>query len=138
MFGIELEGTENEETGMDVYKCPICDQVICNGEESLDVLACEHILMIYSDMVGSTCYTHPDMVKVEKEFDKKMEDNYDRDEDLINFTDLMEEYAKLNSHEIYTITTSGMCCGPCSNTDYIMIGKIKKVKKTKKGKKGKK
>jgi len=131
----QIEGTENKETGMDIYKCPVCDKVIYNGEEFLEDLVCEHILMIYSDTVDCICYTHPKLVKVGKQFDKKIEANLYSDEDLISFPEIMEEYAEKNGYEIYTVTTSGMCCGPWGSTDYFMIGKIKKAKKSKKGKK---
>jgi uncharacterized Zn finger protein (UPF0148 family) len=103
----------SEENGKVI--CPVCEQVISDFEAG-ESNPCEHVLLIYSDICGNEfVHTHASMQETASEMEKKyMEDD-------VYLDDLMKEYAEEHGHEILEMVTSGMACGPCSNTEYVMV-----------------
>jgi Mor family transcriptional regulator len=101
-----------------VVKCPICNRIIFDNETPSDELACEHVRLIYSSMAGEIFYTAKGM----KGLAKKIEKGIAADEDGANLESTLERNAILAGYKLYTITTSGLACGPVSNTDYYIIG----------------
>lgn len=125
---MELEINENK------VECPVCGQVILDMDEG-ESTPCEHVKLIFSDACGEIVYTSDELEKEGEEMSEKMIDT-DSDYDT---TTLLEGFAKKNKLEICEVTTSGICCGPCSITEYYLIDmsetfKPKKAKKSKKGK----
>lgn len=122
-----MKHIEENEDGQLVFKCPVCGDVVSDGEG--EVNPCQHVVMIYSDCCGG--FTHVDkwMEKLQKKIEKAWA------EEMESPFELMEKFADASKgqYEIYEATLSGMACGPVSFTDYYMVevGK-KKSKKSKK------
>ncbi len=111
------------------FNCPICGKTLWDGENPADDLACEHLKMAFSDAVGEFYFLVDGMERTQIEVMQAYgADDYDG-----NIEEILELAAKKNGCSIYAITTSGMACGPVSNTDYLFIKK--EAKKTKGGKK---
>ena len=115
----DIEGQEMEEDNKVI--CPVCNRVVTDFDEGIHN-PCEHVFLMYTDALnGEFIHTGKGASKVELELLKKYGES-DGDMDL---SELMEEFANASDkHTILTLTTSGMACGPVSNTDYIMF-KIK-------------
>lgn len=98
--------------------CPICNQVVLDYETS-ENNPCEHVMLIYTDALNDEfVYESEEMTDVANEMIAEYEKR-DGDDSL---DILMEEYASNRADiMILEMTTSGMACGPCSNTDYIMF-----------------
>ena len=113
-------------------KCPVCGEVILDME-IFESTPCEHVKLIYSDSCGEIVHTSDELEDDGEEISNKIAD-IDADYDT---TTLLEECAKKHNLEICELTTSGICCGPVSNTDYYLIdtAKPKKSKKSKKARK---
>jgi len=110
-------------------KCPICGKVILDMDDG-ESNPCKHIKLIYSDSCGQIVHTSDDLEKDGSDMSEKMSD-LEADYDIMT---LLEECAKKHNLEICEVTTSGMSCGPCSNTDYYLVD-MSKTFKSKKSKK---
>ena len=100
------------------FHCPVCGKAIV-GVDS-DGKYCEHTLFIFVDSIGE--FVHVDEALqgyVEKWHDD--EDFVDELEKLdMGILDYMQDKVPDTAITI-EITTHGMACGPCSNTDSICI-----------------
>ena len=97
------------ELTLDVFEelyCPVCGKQVFPMDK-----ICEHVLFIYSHSLG-------ECVHGEETWGKKIESMLDTTE-CITVEELFENFETPDTSFILTITTSGMGCGPCSNTDYI-------------------
>ena len=100
--------------------CPVCKQVVLDFEECINE-PCEHVMLIYTDALNCE-FVHEDD-SMEKDA-KKMVAKYVSGEEDKSLDMLMEEYVEKNADldlVILEMTTYGMACGPCSNTDYVMF-----------------
>jgi hypothetical protein len=98
-----------------VVECPICHRVIFDGETNPADLVCEHVRLIFSDMAGEVVYVGKGMMRVAQKINSllAMEEGIE---------EVMEQAAKKVGGEVYTHTTSGLACGPVSNTNFYIIG----------------
>lgn len=106
---------ELEVVTREVVECPICHQVIFDGKTDTADLACSHVRLIFSDIAGVVFYIGKGMKNVAKKIDRLLE----MEEEIEG---AMEQAAKKIGGGVYTHTTSGMACGPVSNTDFYIIG----------------
>jgi len=97
--------------------CPICNQVISDFEEYISD-PCEHVLLIYTDAVcGEFVHIGAGMETVASEMEYSVEEG-----DYDYLSDAMKHYEQLYPECIMVETeTEGMSCGPCSNTEYVLI-----------------
>ena len=92
------------------FCCPVCGHAIY-GQDS-DETICSHVLFSYLDCAEGLENIRKDVRKNHAELIKKLEDGESEEgevEDLIAALDY-------SSGVCFTITTSGMACGPCSYT----------------------
>jgi hypothetical protein len=111
VVGIDLDNF------MDFY-CPVCGKVIV-GVDS-DGKYCEHTLFIFVDSIGE--FVHTDK-SIEKDVAKWTDDEdfVDEMEKLdMGILDYLQDIIP-ETAITFEITTHGMACGPCSNTDSICI-----------------
>ena len=98
--------------------CPVCKEVVLDidkGEDGFN--PCDHVMLVYTDALSFE-FIHIDesMESVAKDMIEKSE------EDDVFLYKLMLDFAmKHDNYEIIELTTSGMSCGPCGNTDYVMF-----------------
>lgn len=107
---------EENENGELIFNCPKCGSTIFHPEEPIE--PCKHCVMVYSDICGE--FTHTDtkpIEKLEKKINKELKDG-DK-----NASEMMEEFtdASKGKYELYSVTQSGIACGPVSFTDYFII-----------------
>ena len=98
--------------------CPVCKQIVLDFDEGEND-PCEHVMLMYTDSLNDEfVYIDDEAEDIAEEMIAQYEDS-DGD-DMLDV--LITNYA--NEHEDYEIvelTTSGMSCGPCGNTDYVLF-----------------
>ena len=100
--------------------CPVCDHVISDFEEGKSD-PCEHVVLIYTGLLnGEFVYIGDNYNEIADGLIEIYEGQDGEDDKELD--ELMEEYIENNKgYEILTMTTSGLACGPCSSTEYIMV-----------------
>ena len=97
--------------------CPACGMPIV--EEDMDSEICEHVLFMYSGLSGEFEHVSPDIEDLaEQAKEIADEEHSDPAEELIK---LLNERQQVNSVLCFSITTSGMACGPISSTECFAI-----------------
>lgn len=102
-----------EPESFESFYCPVCGKELI-GENS-DGEVCEHVICMYVDALG-------DFTAMHKSLEDPLEEyaNLEFPQELDEYLLLHTPYA-LENTIIFSITTSGMACGPCSNNDIIAI-----------------
>ena len=104
---------EDNET---VVRCPVCNQVISDFDEGVSN-PCAHVMLIFTDIISGEFVHCGDGAE---ELEQKMEKAYQDDD--IELNEQMAKFADENDdHVLLEMTTSGMGCGPCSSTEYILV-----------------
>jgi hypothetical protein len=100
--------------------CPVCEHVISDFDEGV-FDPCEHVMLSYTDAcTGEFVHVGKGFKEIAEEMEAKFAD-WDSDE-YAEINELMEKYAEENKgFELSEMTTYGMACGPCSNTEYHLI-----------------
>jgi len=108
---------ENED-GSITFNCPVCNAKLFDFENPDEVCACKHVKLYYTDALNDEfVHVGNGMEEVADNIIAKYVEDFDEGIEVH-----MEKLVKKNkNYEIFTVTTSGMACGPCSNTDYILI-----------------
>ena len=104
---------DSEETRVE---CPVCQQVVSDFEEGISD-PCEHVFLIYLDSIGEIVHSSDNADEAIAEFERRYK------EDDESYEDMIEEYCddSNGTYDWLAITTSGMSCGPCSSTEYIVF-----------------
>ena len=95
------------------FHCPSCGEVILSTEDLLEQPVCPHVKFVYFYASGEFEYADAEIKKALDGFD----DDEDGDED--SFTHLAKKI-KSKTAVVFSITTSGMACGPTSDT--VVVG----------------
>ena len=95
------------------FYCPVCGKQIIG----IDVIerACPHTLFIYASAAG-------DFVELRDDIEKEAQAYFDDDQEEACIDEYLSTMLCLPENTvIFSITTSGLGCGPVSNTDIIGI-----------------
>jgi len=112
-----MENVELTEDGK--FNCPVCGKTLFDSENPVETITCPHLQMLFTSLAGVFCFVAPGMRRVAKQIERKIaREEFDGDMEA-----LLEWVAGEHEHTVYAITTSGMACGPVSNTDYYVISK---------------
>ncbi len=106
------------------FYCPVTGQQICGDEEANPKVP--SIRFIYIPEVGEFETIHPDLETLADQIRNELAAKEEEDEDFCEeFFDVFKEALKKDeandSLVIYSITTSGIACGPVSETIHIGI-----------------
>ena len=118
-----MQEIDLEENGN--FNCPICGTTIFDYEIGEMLVPCSHILLIASSALSNEFAYYQESMKLVADdmIDKEIE-FYENDEEISLF-DIMEDYAKKSDGkiEVYVINSQGVSCGPCGQSDYVMVQK---------------
>ena len=104
-----------EYSGMpaDVY-CPVCGQALYTQKE--DATSCEHVVFSYLPDIGEFDYVASYLEAQVDSIMEQAEDDKDREP-----VDILLEQLDSTSILCFSITTSGVACGPTSSTVYVAV-----------------
>lgn len=105
-FEIEVEGFTE-------YLCPITGKKIYDSEDGYEESPAT--LFIYSDVVGDFTYIHPSIEKEMEEVNRRFE------EENMDLREGVEELLKDRNLIELNFNSSGMACGPVSDTTTVLI-----------------
>lgn len=95
------------------YLCPITGKKIFDSEEGYEESLAT--LFIYSDAVGDFTYIHPSIEKDMEEINRRFE------EENIDLKEEIENLLKDRNLIELNFNSSGMACGPVSDTTTVLI-----------------
>ena len=108
--------SEEEKDNETVVRCPVCNKVISDFDNGISD-PCIHVMLIYIDAISDE-FVHSG--EGSEEIEKQMLEKYE--EECVYLNEQMEEFADNNNNYIVLeMTTYGMCCGPSSGTEYILV-----------------
>ena len=101
--------------------CPVCKELVLDinkvdkGEDGFN--PCNHVMLVYTDALSF------EFIHIDESMESVAKDMIEKSaEDDVFLNELMNDFAmKHDNYEIIELTTSGMSCGPCGNTDYVMF-----------------
>jgi len=101
--------------------CPVCKQVVSDFDEGIND-PCEHVMLIYTDCCSDE-FVHVGNSAEDIAEGLMANYEYQTDNELdTSLPELMQAYAEDEEDVIVLeLTTSGMSCGPCSSTEYVMF-----------------
>ena len=97
----------------DVY-CPVCGQALYTQKE--DATSCEQVVFSYLADIGEFDYVASHLEAQVNSIMEKAEDDEDADP-----VDILLEQLESTSILFFSITTSGVACGPTSSTVYVAV-----------------
>ena len=112
-MAVPVINLEYEGPPADVY-CPVCGQALYT--QKADATSCAHVVFSYLPDIAEFDYIAP---YLEAQVDSIMEQVED-DED-IDPVDMLLEQLESTSILCFSITTSGVACGPTSSTVYVAV-----------------
>ena len=92
--------------------CPVTGMPIVDDE---DVYSSPALAFIYLTEIEDFQYVHPELEKIYQQCEEEANDQ-DEESEVYAFDLFLEKIKDLENHVMFTITTSGMACGPVSST----------------------